>query len=64
MAMFTERRDLTVKNEYSGMSDKELAEKLIELGQQALLEGPVIEHDGIGPADLRPAPPEPRQRPR
>jgi hypothetical protein len=51
MGMFTERKDVRIANEYSNLSDKELAEKLVEIGQQVLLgslEGPVIELDGIG----------------
>lgn len=45
IGMYTDRKELKITNEYSGMTDKELAQKLIEIGQQALLEGPVIEHD-------------------
>jgi hypothetical protein len=46
-----ERRDVTVKNEYAHLTDEQLAQKLIEIGQQVLLgslEGPVIEHEGLG----------------
>ena len=46
MAMFTERKDIRVANEYSKLSDEELARRLVEVGQQ-MLTGPAIEHDGI-----------------
>ena len=36
MSMFTERRDVTVKNEYAHLTDEQLAERLIEMGQQVL----------------------------
>jgi hypothetical protein len=51
MAMFTERKDVRIANEYAHLTDEQLAQKLVEIGQQVLLgppEGPVIEHDGIG----------------
>jgi hypothetical protein len=47
MGMFTDRKDVRIANEYSHLSDKELAEKLVQIGQQVLLGGPVIEHEGL-----------------
>jgi hypothetical protein len=68
MSMFTERRDVTVKNEYAHLTDEQLAQKLVEIGQQVLLgslEGPVIEHDGIDLISGSPSvSPEPRRRSR
>jgi phage terminase small subunit len=65
MGMFTERKDVRIANEYSHLSDKELAEKLVEIGQQVLLGGPVIEHDGIDLIGGSPSvSPEPRRRSR
>jgi hypothetical protein len=62
MSMFTERRDVTVKNEYAHLTDEQLAQKLVEIGQQVLLgslEGPVSSMMGLGPIGdyLRPVPP-------
>jgi hypothetical protein len=48
LGLFTDRKELRVTNEYSKLTDQELAQKLVEVGQQMLLEGPVIEHDGTG----------------
>jgi hypothetical protein len=65
MGMFTERKDVRIANEYSNLSDKELAEKLVEIGQQVLLGVPVIEHDGIDLIGGSPSvSPEPRRRSR
>jgi hypothetical protein len=68
MSMFTERRDVIVKNEYAHLTDEQLALKLVEIGQQVLLgslKGPVIEHDGIDRISGSPSVlPEPRRRPR
>ena len=36
MSMFTERRDVIVKNEYADLTDEQLAQLLIEVGQQVL----------------------------
>jgi uncharacterized protein YacL (UPF0231 family) len=44
MSMFVERKDVTIANEYSKLSDEELAQKLVEVGQ-LMLAGPVIEQD-------------------
>jgi phage terminase small subunit len=46
--LFTERKDVRIANEYSKLTDQELAQKLVEVGRQMLLEGSVIEHDGTG----------------
>jgi hypothetical protein len=66
MSMFTERRDVTVKNEYAHLTDEQLAQKLVEIGQQVLLgslEGPV--NDGIDLISGSPSvSPEPRRRSR
>lgn len=56
MAMFTERKDVRIANEYAHLTDEELAQKLVEVGQ-LMLAGPVIEHDGIG-SDRRLSPSE------
>jgi hypothetical protein len=68
MSMFTERRDVTVKNEYAHLTDEQLAQKLVEIGQQVLLgslEGPVIEHEGLDRIGGSPSvSPEPRRRSR
>jgi hypothetical protein len=63
MSMFTERRDVIVKNEYAHLTDEQLALKLVEIGQQVLLGGPVIEHDDLigGSPSVSP---EPRRRSR
>lgn len=48
IGLFKDKAEIKIVNEYSHMSDKELAEKLVELGQKVLLEapeGPVIEHE-------------------
>ena len=44
MSMFVDRKDVTIANEYSKLSDEELAQKLVEVGQ-LMLAGPVIEQD-------------------
>jgi hypothetical protein len=36
MSMFVGRKDVTITNEYSKLSDEELAEKLVEIGQMVL----------------------------
>ena len=46
MSMFVDRKDVTIANEYSKLSDEELAQKLVEVGQ-LMLAGPVIEQDEI-----------------
>lgn len=43
--LFTERKDVRITNEYSNLTDAELAQRLVEVGQQMLLGGPVVEHD-------------------
>jgi phage terminase small subunit len=52
LGMFADRKDVRlVTSEYANLTDEQLAQKLIEIGQQVLLgppEGPVIEHDEIG----------------
>lgn len=42
--LFVERKDVRISNEYAGLSDEELAKKLVEVGQ-LMLSGPIIEHD-------------------
>ncbi len=43
LGMFTERRDVKITNEYAHLTDEQLAQKLVEVGQ-LMLSGPVIEH--------------------
>jgi hypothetical protein len=65
MAMFTERKDVRIANEYANLTDEQLARKLVEIGQQVLLGGPVIEHEGIDLIGGSPSvSPEPRRRSR
>lgn len=62
--MFTERRDVKMTNEYSHLTDAELAQKLVEVGQLMLADD-VIEHDEVGLIGRSPSvPPEPRSRSR
>lgn len=46
--LFTERKNVTITNEYASLSDAELAQRLVDVGRQ-MLEGPglgpVIEHE-------------------
>jgi hypothetical protein len=65
VGMYTERKELKITNEYKDWTDEQLAKKLIEIGQQVLLGGPVIEHDGIDLIGGSPSvSPEPRRRSR
>ena len=66
LGMFADRKDVRlVTNEYANLTDEQLAQKLVDLGQQVLLGGPVIEHDGIDLIGESPSvPPEPRRRSR
>lgn len=49
-SLFTERKDVRITNEFAGLSDAELAQRLVEVGQQMLLgappDGVVIDHEG------------------
>jgi hypothetical protein len=58
MAMFTDRRDVKINNENAHLTDEQLAQKLVEVGQQMLKAGTVIEHDGTcligGPSSVPP----------
>lgn len=44
LGMFTDRKEVKITNEYSNMTDEQLAQRLVEVGRQ-MLERPVIEHD-------------------
>lgn len=46
--LFVERKDVRITNEYSKLSDADLARRLVEVGQQMLLEGPDLVA-GVGP---------------
>lgn len=63
VGIYTER--IRIVNEYANLTGEQLAQKLVEIGQQVLLGGPVIEHEGLdrigGSSSV---PPEPRRRPR
>lgn len=43
--LFTERKDVRISNEFSKLSDAELAQRLVDAGQKLLLEATVIEHE-------------------
>jgi hypothetical protein len=68
VGLYTERKDVRIVNEYANLTDEQLAQKLVEIGQQVLLgslEGPVIEDDGIDLISGSPSvSPEPRRRSR
>jgi phage terminase small subunit len=68
LGMFADRKDVRlVTSEYAHLTDEQLAQKLVEIGQQVLLgslEGPMIE-DGIDLISGSPSvSPEPRRRSR
>lgn len=44
LGMFVDRKDFRIVNEFDKLTDAELAQKLVEVGQM-MLEGPVIEHE-------------------
>ena len=65
VGIYTEREDIRIVNEYANLTDEQLAQKLVEIGQQVLLGGPVIEHDGIDLIGGSPSvSPKPRRRSR
>jgi hypothetical protein len=65
VGIYTEREDIRIVNEYANLTDEQLAQKLVEIGQQVLLGGPVIEHEGLDRIGGSPSvSPEPRRRSR
>lgn len=43
--MFVDRKDFRLVNEFDKLTDAELAQRLVDVGQQLLLAGPVIENE-------------------
>lgn len=45
LGMFIDRTDFRIVNEFDKLTDVELAQRLVDVGQQLLLAGPVIENE-------------------